>query len=216
MSAWEIVMQEGNGNREEVNFIKLPVGNTKLRIVDTEPKVMYKHWIQKANSGKGLSVICPGQGVCPICQEIKADKAKGAKPNYSVNIAFAINAIQVNAEGEITYCVLEKGKGVFQPLNVLRSQMGDLINYEVNITRTGEKMQDVNYTVLPVFPPVELDEETLKEVNENKYDMNKVYTTYSREEIIKLMNGENIFENVSDSVEEETPVVPPQGNIFTT
>lgn len=221
MSAWDLVMQDNGNSGEEVNFIKIPSGVTKLRIVDAEPKVMWKHWIQRANGGKGMSVVCIGKS-CPICEDMKNAKARGAKSNYSATRSFAINAIQKDKDGVVTHGVLEKGVGLFKPIGVIREQMGDLINYDITITRTGEKMQDITYTVLPVYPPTPLGAEELTEVECNKYDLENVYNIYTREEIIKLMNGENIYNNAEDNTSVENtqiaPIddVPPQGNIFTT
>lgn len=69
------------------DFVKLTNKHqTVIRVIDTEPKVSWSHWVPQGhhafpacNAGKGMSFICPGLDVCPICLFNKAQKAKDPK-----------------------------------------------------------------------------------------------------------------------------------------
>jgi hypothetical protein len=62
---------------------------TVIRVLDKEPKVSWSHWVPRGNSafpntngGKGMSFMCPGKDVCPICKWNAEAKAKNPKdPN---------------------------------------------------------------------------------------------------------------------------------------
>lgn len=189
MSTWDLVLKEsGNGNGSEVEFVKIQKGTTKLRVMDKEPVVMWKHWIQNANNGKGMSAICLGKANCPVCKaNAEAEKA-GLKKKYSVSQSFAVNAL-IEIDGEKKVQILEKGKTLFKALHVIMSQMGDLKNYEVNITRTGDKMQDITYTAIPQFPPVALTQEEDTKYSAMCINLNEYYTPLTATEIETLMNG---------------------------
>lgn len=200
MSAWDLVLQEDN-NKTEVKFVKTPKGVTKVRLVDLEPKAIWKHWINAANNGKGMSAVCMGEG-CPVCQDIKDAKAKGIKSSCSTTRNFAMNCL-VKTDDGMEMQILEKGKTVFQQLHTLMSQMGALSGYEVNITRTGDKMQDITYQTLPVYPPQAMTEEEVKFVEENRINLDEYYKVMTKEQLIGLMSGKTL-QDVTGSTTQAT------------
>lgn len=70
------------------DYIKLTSEHpTIIRVLDAKPVVSWSHFVPKkhsafpnANSGKGMSFICPGISICPICEWNKQQKAKEDKP----------------------------------------------------------------------------------------------------------------------------------------
>ena len=65
---------------------------TVIRILDKEPVQSWSHYVPKkhtafpnANNGKGMSFICPGMNVCPICSWNKEQKNKEEKPKNLLN-----------------------------------------------------------------------------------------------------------------------------------
>jgi len=75
------------------DFIKLtPEHTTVIRILDSVPVISWSHFVPKkhvafpnANAGKGMSFICPGRDVCPICDWNKQLRAKEEKPKNLLN-----------------------------------------------------------------------------------------------------------------------------------
>lgn len=191
MSTWDMVMSENNNGGNTVEFVKTPVGTTRIRVIDSEPKAIWKHWVKSANGGKGMSVVCKGKDECPICKANNEAKEKGLKPPYSTTLAFAMNSIvkgtDENGQTVDKIAILEKSKTFFKTLGQIMSASGDLINYEINIMRTGEKMNDTKYTILPVFPytPLENKEEWI----EKKINLDEYYKPLSDEDLTTLMNG---------------------------
>jgi hypothetical protein len=75
---------------------------------------------------------------------------------------------------------------VFEGLLTIMQQMGDLKNYDVTITQTGEGFGNINYTILPTFPPVAL---TPEEASLPRYDISDISKALTVEQIEKLMAG---------------------------
>lgn len=85
------------------DFIRLTSEHpTIIRILDKEPIMSWSHFVPKkhtafpnANAGKGMSFICPGMSVCPICEWNKAQRAKEEKPKNLMNSrkVFTFNVI---------------------------------------------------------------------------------------------------------------------------
>lgn len=190
--SWDLVMKENGGSNSEVEFVKIANGTTKLRILGDEPKAMWKHWLQQANGGKGMSVMCIGRDKCPVCKANAEAEKSGLKKKYSVSQSFAMNAL-IKVDGVYKVQILEKGKTLFKSLHTIMSKMGALENYEVNIDRTGEKMQDTTYTVLPEYPPKSLSEmhtaDEIAKFRETMIDLEEYYTPLSSEDITALMEG---------------------------
>ena len=77
------------------DFIRFtPEHTTIIRVLDEEPVISWSHFVPRghsafpnANAGKGISFICPGRDVCPICDWNKQQVAKagGSKPNNLLN-----------------------------------------------------------------------------------------------------------------------------------
>lgn len=195
--SWNEVMQDNS--TKEVEFVKTPVGVTTLRLVTSEPKAVWKHWIPQANAGKGMSVVC-GEG-CPICKINDELQKQGLNKKYTSSRAFAMVAL-VNENGEKKLKVFEKGKGVFQDLYNLSQSMGALDDYEINITRTGTKMNDTKYTVLPKMPMTPMTAEEEKFVKENMINLDEVYKVLPKDKIEKLLEGGSL---IDEEQKEENP-----------
>lgn len=75
------------------DFIRLTSEHTTVvRILDAVPIVSWSHFVPKkhvafpnANAGKGMSFICPGRDICPICDWNKQLRAKEEKPKNLLN-----------------------------------------------------------------------------------------------------------------------------------
>lgn len=186
--------KDNSAGGEKIEFVSFPSsGTVRLRILDKEPISRWKHWIQAANAGKGLSVTCIGKG-CPVCAKIAEAKKTKAKSPYNSTKSHMLNTLvrgftpagsqALQAINKIQ--ILDKGNKVFEGLLTIMQQMGDLTNYDVTITQTGEDFNTINYTVLPTFPQVAL---TPEEVALEKYDIAEITKPLTAEQITQFING---------------------------
>jgi hypothetical protein len=95
MSQFSDAIKDSNKPREKTrtsagsDFVKLTTEHTTvIRVLDKTPVVTWSHYVPKrhsafpnANAGKGMSFMCPGRDVCPICdwnrqQRVEAGKEK--------------------------------------------------------------------------------------------------------------------------------------------
>jgi hypothetical protein len=203
--AWTDLEQRGNGSsgdNKKVEYVKLTPGEViKLRVIDEQPESRWTHWVQSANKGKGLGIKCPGKG-CPLCADIAEKKRTKEKQRYSCSKSHAINVLNRNTK---RVEILDKGNKVFeQLLNMLR-QMGDLRNYDITITttKTGSEATNVNYSVLPTFPPTALTAEEKEMIERDRYDLKELTKGFTIEQINKLILGATIDEVVNDNADSE-------------
>lgn len=96
--------------------------------------------------------------------------------------------------------ILEKGNKVFEALATLHTTVGDIRGYDVIINRTGEGLGNINYTVIPKYPPTPLTEE---EKNLPKYNLTELTRTLTREQVLQLMAGAGYDEIFADNKQEE-------------
>ncbi len=183
--AWNDVGQsEGSGGSgNKVNYAKLKTGVNTGRILDDHPESRWTHWIPQANGGRGLSVDCLGTSTCPVCAAMAEDKTANRKARYTSRKQHAINWLN-RETGEVE--ILEQGQKVFGGLKILLEQMGDLRNYDVKIVRTGETFNNIDYNVLPVFPPTPL---TDAEKGMEKYEADVLKKSFTAEQIEQFLAG---------------------------
>jgi len=76
------------------DFIRFtPDHTTIIRVLDETPVISWSHFVPRkhtafpnANAGKGMSFICPGRDICPICDwNKKQQPADGSKPKNLLN-----------------------------------------------------------------------------------------------------------------------------------
>jgi len=100
MGDFSEVIKESNKPREKrefstgSDFIRFTKNHTTVvRVLDKVPVVSWSHFVPKrhaafpnANAGKGMSFICPGRDICPICDWNKKQlSSTGEKPKNSLN-----------------------------------------------------------------------------------------------------------------------------------
>lgn len=156
-------------------FKTLAEGDNQVRLVG---KYIFRN-VHYNPEWKMNYIMCCGDG-CPIC-------AKGETPklNYYINILDRKdNKIRLMKFG-----VTLKRK--FQNLN---AKYGDLMAFDITITRTGTKL-DTKYEVLPVMGSKPLTEEEKKLVSENYIDLDVKFKMPNPAQIISMMTGEDSFDN---------------------
>ena len=149
------------------NYMKFEQGENLLRIL-SNPILGWEWWTSDTNN-EGKEVRTPHkvkeeEGV-PM-DAIDAD-GRGVKHfwamvvwNYQVKKVQILEITQKGIQKAIR--ALEKSKG-----------WGDPKNYDLSITKTGEKLE-TEYSVMPV-PPTELDKDIVKKFKETKVDLEALY-----------------------------------------
>jgi hypothetical protein len=124
--------------RTSASYVKFsPDQRLVLRILNPQAKLVWKHWIDEANAGKGMMANCPNvtaqTKVCPICAEVnklpKGDDARskrGAKRRFIVNVLdrtphTICNSCNTETPGKkCINCGADLKKNEFAPLNKVK------------------------------------------------------------------------------------------------
>lgn len=99
MGEFSDVIKESNKPREKrefstgSDFIRFTKNHTTIvRVLDKVPFVSWSHFVPKrhvafpnTNAGKGMSFMCPGRDICPICEWNKQQTSGGEKPKNLLN-----------------------------------------------------------------------------------------------------------------------------------
>lgn len=150
------------------NFMKFETGKNKIRVL-SDIRVGYEGW-------KDNKPFRHEGAICKITPEM-VDMSDGEKPKPKINYFWVMAVWNYNSEKievlEITQTT------IMSPLLSLESEedWGDLKNYDINITKTGEKLL-TKFNIQGV-PPKPVSKEILKaykdseilDVIENMFDM---------------------------------------------
>ncbi|AYP68736.1 hypothetical protein BpsS36_00030 [Bacillus phage vB_BpsS-36] len=205
VNGWGAIGEEekgntGGGNERKIDFLKIPFGDTKVRILDAVPFSYKEWWSPKANEGKGSSI--PYKGADDLLEAENRDfmkkifdeaDAKGLKdkarkdflrdegykkaPWGKVKQKHIIHVLD-RATGEIK--LLDAGNGIFNALKkfALNSDYGDLRFYDVTITKTDTKGKgnffDIEYSVMPSPNKGSITDAERKLYEEKKEDLVKL------------------------------------------
>lgn len=238
MAGWGAIDAEennggnGGGNKpERPDFLKLSIGDTKIRVLDMIP-FSYKEWyIPKANGGSGSSIGYFAGGADLLEKANQAhmkkifaeadkrglkDKARkdflrdaGYKkqPYGKVKDKNIIHVLD-RATGEVK--LLDKGNGVFKELKkyAMNPEYGDLRNYDITITMAGDMadFQTIEYSVTPARSNSPLTEAEIALYEAKKIDLKAFKTpSYTPEQALLIANGAtyaDVLGNGSDTQEE--------------
>lgn len=225
----------GNGGGSDKparpDFLKLSIGDTKVRVLDMIP-FSYKEWfIPKANGGSGSSIgyFAGGKDLLEKANQAhmkkifaEADK-RGLKdkarkdflrdagykkqPYGKVKDKNIIHVLD-RATGEVK--LLDKGNGVFKELKkyAMNPEYGDLRNYDITITMAGDPsdFQTIEYSVTPARSNSPITEAELALYNAKKIDLVEFKTpSYTPEQALLIANGAtyaDVLGNGSDTKEE--------------
>ncbi|RXF11087.1 hypothetical protein EG878_14625 [Enterococcus faecalis] len=220
MSGWDIVNQKdkkGGGDYQEVEFLPVPIGLTKFRILDAQPFAYEEYWSNKGNGGKGTSIpVVEGDLLEKENQEYldrelpKAKKIKDAKKRkeamkkvyqaqpWKKRQKFAINVID-RSDGKVK--VLDKGLAVFREIKkyAMNDEYGDPRQYDMTLERSGEGL-GTEYSITPARSntPLTSDELALEKVDLEKL---RDYSNYTAEQVMRVAKGET-WDEVREDAEE--------------
>lgn len=219
----QVGAEENNGGQQtpenKLDFIKLPFGDTKLRILDVAPFVYKEWWSTRGNGGQGqgCSILYFAGGKDLLEAENKSFMSKvfkqaddqglkdKARKDFLRDFGYKKqpwgkvkekNIIHVldRATGEIK--LLDAGNGVFNAIKgfALNPEYGDPRNYDITITKTDSKgqgnFQDIKYTVTPARSNTPLTADELALYNEKKIDLKEFKTpNYTPEQALLIAKG---------------------------
>lgn len=201
MNAWGAIdTEEGNGGGQKADrpdFLKVDIGDTKIRILDMVP-FSYKEWYSpKANGGQGASVpyfgaedLLESANKAFMAKVFKEADKRGLKdkarkdflrdqgykkqPFGKVKEKHIIHVLD-RATGEVK--LLDKGNGIFKKLKALalNPEYGDLRNYDVTINMKGDKSDftTIEYDVTPARANTPLTEAEIALYEAKKIDLAK-------------------------------------------
>jgi cation transport regulator ChaB len=176
MNAWGNVNTEesnngGGGQQDRPDFLKLEIGDNKIRILDLAPHSYKERYVPSANDGKGASLPYFGKEdlmekenqdfMKKIFQEADDKKLKDKKrkdflrdegykkqPWNKIREKHIIHVLD-RATGEVK--LLDKGNGIFKHIKKLamNSDWGDPRFYDITISMDGDKndFQTIEYSV---------------------------------------------------------------------
>jgi len=190
----------GGANRMDQDgtmFFKIMPGSNLVRVVG-KPSEIFNHW-ERDNEGRMHKIVCLGDD-CPIC------KAGGkAKRTFNVKVIDKTSWTKKEGyeDGKISVKIASLPLSVFQQIQTLYKDpdFGDPSGYDINITKTGEKLNTV-YTAVGK-PPVPLTKEEIEAVK-NSVDVKATVKINTVEEI-KAMNLRILGATGDDIGEEEAP-----------
>jgi hypothetical protein len=218
--AWGAVDNEENNNgagtpKDKLDFLKLDIGDTKVRVLDMIPFSYKEWWAPRGNGGNGCSVgyfpngedLLEAKNKAHMNKIFKEADNKGLKdkarkdflrdfgykkqPFGKVKEKHVIHVLD-RATGEVK--LLDKGNGVFKELKkyAMNPEYGDLRNYDITITMSGDKadFQTIEYSVTPARSNTPLTDEEKALYEAKKIDL-KAYKTpnYTPEQALMIANG---------------------------
>lgn len=225
----EVLAGWGNVGKEEENgggqtpenkldFLKIPFGDTKVRILDIAPHTYKEWWSTRGNGGQGngCSIAYFSSGdlleaenkafMSKVFKEADEKQLKDkARKDFLRDFGYKKqpwgkvkdkNIIHVldRATGEVK--LLDHGNGVFNAIKgfALNPEYGDPRNYDITITKTDTKgqgnFQDIKYTVTPARSNTPLTEAEQKLYEEKKIDLKEFKTpNYTPEQALLIAKG---------------------------
>lgn len=226
-NAWGSVNTEDNGGgssqkKERPEFMKLSLGDNKVRLLDMIP-YSYNEWYSpKADGGKGASI--PYFGKEDLLEKANQEfmnkifaeaDAKGLKdkdrkdflrdqgykktPYGKLKSKHIIHVLD-RATGEVK--LLDKGNGIFKLIKKLATnpEYGDPRNYDITITMEDTEgkgnFQDIEYTVTPARQNTELTAAEKALYEEKKIDLKEFKTPNYTPEQAKLIADGATFQDV--------------------
>jgi hypothetical protein len=232
LAGWGAVDTDDNngGSRQDekkLDFLNLPEGDTKIRVLDAVPYAYKEWWAPKGNGGQGTSIPYKGKDDLLEAENQKfmqkvfeeadrlglkdkerkkflREKGYNKMPWGKVKQKYVIHVLD-RATGEVK--LLDKGNGVFKELKkyALNPEYGDLRQYDITITRKGSGLE-TEYSVTPARQNTPLTEAELKLYEECKVDLAKLkgFENVTPEQCLAIAKGatwKEVLGNGSDSAQ---------------
>lgn len=224
----------GGGQQDRPDFMKISMGDNKVRVLDMFPFSYKEYYVPAANGGTGASIGYFGKddllekaNSAFMATKFKEADAKGLKdkarkdflrdsgysktPFPKLKEKHIIHVLD-RATGEVK--LLDKGNAIFGAMKklALNPEYGDLRNYDITITMEDTKgngdFQDIKYSVTPARANSDLTEAEKALYESKKIDLAKMKTpTYTAEQALLIAKGatfQDILGNGSDTPQEVT------------
>jgi hypothetical protein len=236
MNAWGAVNTEennngGGGQQDRPDFLKLEIGDNKIRILDLAPHSYKERYAPSANGGKGASLPYFGKEdlmekenqdfMSNIFKEADEKKLKDKKrkdflrdqgykkqPWNKIREKHIIHVLD-RATGEVK--LLDKGNGIFKHIKKLamNSDWGDPRFYDITISMDGDKndFQSIEYSVTASPNKGSITDAERKLYEEKKIDLAEFKSAgdMTPEDAYRIAKGEtfkDVLGNGSEDSEE--------------
>jgi len=206
----------GTGSGDRPDFMKISLGDHKVRILDPMPHAYQERWAQRGNGGTGTSIPYLGSDdllesenrafMSKIFKEADEKKLKdkarkdflknegyAKQPHGKVKKKFIIHVLD-RASGEVK--LLDKGSAIFGKIQALalNAEYGDPREYDITITMKDTKgkgnFQDIEYDVTPARSNTPLTEAEVALYEAKKVDLAKLKAPkYTPEQYLALAKG---------------------------
>jgi len=210
-NAWGAFVEEPKENvtvveeteKEGLDYLATPEGDTRVRIMDIAPFVYKEWWSVQGNGGEGNGTSIPYKGSEDLLEKdnkahmskvfAEADK-RGYKKGSKERTDFlrengykkcpwgnggkvkekAIIHVIDRADGKLK--LMDKTKGFFESLRdfALDPEYGDLRNYDITIKRTGTGWQDTKYAITPARSNTPLTDAEIKLYKDKKANLEEL------------------------------------------
>lgn len=199
LNAWGNVNTEDNGGngspQDRPDFLKLEIGDNKIRILDIAPHSYKERFVPSANGGKGASLPYFGKDdllekenqafMKKVFEEADEKKLKDKarkdflrdegykkQPWNKIREKHIIHVLD-RATGEVK--LLDKGNGIFKHIKklALNADWGDPRYYDITISMDGDKndFQSIEYSVTASPNKGNITEAEQKLYDEKKIDL---------------------------------------------
>lgn len=185
----------GGASQDRPDFMKIEMGDNKVRILDMIPHSYKERWCNQANGGEGASIpffgkedLMEKENQAFMNKIFKEADSKGLKdkarkdflrdegykkqPWNKTREKHIIHVLD-RATGEVK--LLDKGNGIFKHIKKLamNPEYGDPRNYDITITMTGDKndFTSIEYTVTPARQNTDLTDAEKALYEEKKIDL---------------------------------------------
>jgi len=241
LQGWSVVDDEessvkGNSTENKLEYLKLPEGDTRIRILDPAPYAFEEWWAPKGNGGKGCSIPYKGKDdllekenrehMQKVFEEADKRGLEGEArkkfirkygyeklPWGKTRKRYVIHVLD-RSDGQVK--LLEKGNGLFKEIKkyALNPEYGDPRQYDITITRKGSGL-NTEYTVTPARQNTPLTPEELELYNRNKVDLAKLkdHSHLTPEQCLAVAKGatwEEVLKGETSQPKEEAKEEPKQ------
>lgn len=167
-----------DGDSGKVEFTRFPVGDTRIRVLDSAPHVRWTHWMNQF----GRSINCPGINECPVDDISRKQRANKEKTTYNSVKKFSLNVYNYETQ---KVEIMEQGINFMEDLKVLMQDLQDdgaeLSEAIIRVRRTGTGMNDTRYRL-------DINERIDEPIPDGVVKLEEYFKAHTKEQITELLS----------------------------
>lgn len=204
---------EKKAPKDKLEYLALK-GSVRIRVLDAAPHAYQQWWAPKGNGGRGTSIPYKGRGkdllekenqefLSQVFAEADRKRLEGkARKDFlrdegyrklpwgKLKQKYVIHVLD-RADGKVK--LLDRGPKIFKELKalVLNPEYGDLRQYDITITVTGDDWHEIDYAVTPARSNTPLSPEEIQLYESKKVDLAelKSYKDLTPEQCLWIARG---------------------------